>query len=163
MNDCPTVAETKPILYKEDFGMRYKIVALEAEINAYAGDDKIEARQVELKHTFAPGVYAREVFLPKGIVVVGKIHKHEHLNFISKGKVTVFTEAGGEEVLEAPLTMVSPAGTKRLVIAHEDTIWTTVHLTSETDLDRIEDVTIAKNYAELGLIDPIILIENKGE
>ena len=47
-----------------------------------------------------------------------------------------------------PLTMVSPAGTKRAVYAKTDVVWTTIHLTNETDLEKIEEETIAKSYQE---------------
>ena len=36
-----------------------------------------------LKHAFTTGIYSREIFLPKDSIVVGKIHRHDHLNFIS--------------------------------------------------------------------------------
>src|ERR1700677_1255262 len=45
--------------------------------------------QVEfpIKHYFSKGVYAREMFLPKGHFCVGKIHKHENLMILSQGDV----------------------------------------------------------------------------
>lgn len=101
-----------------------------------------------LQHIFAPGAYARTMLIPAGTVVVGKIHKHQHLNILSKGMVSVLTESGGTERLEGPLTMVSPAGTKRAVYAHTDAVWTTIHLTDETDLAKIEDHVIAKTYED---------------
>ena len=101
-----------------------------------------------LQHVFAPGAYARTIFIPAGTVIVGKIHKHQHLNILSQGSVSVFTEAGGVERLTGPLTMVSPAGTKRAVYAETDAVWTTIHLTNETDLEKIEDEVIAKTYEE---------------
>jgi hypothetical protein len=104
-----------------------------------------------VKHIFAPGAYAREILLPAGAVVVGKIHKHAHLNFITKGKVRVVTETGALE-MTAPYTFVSEVGTKRVVYAVEETIWTTVHITNETDLEKIEDYVIAKTYDELGAL-----------
>lgn len=114
-----------------------------------------------VKHYFSPidenygcCTYAREILLRKGSVVIGKIHKHQHLNIISKGKVTVFTEFGKKE-LEGPCTFVSEVGLKRAVYAHEDTIWTTIHLTAHTgeeNLDKIEDEVIAPSYGDLGLI-----------
>lgn len=107
-----------------------------------------EQTECPLKHIFAPGVYAREIFIPKGTLVVGKIHKHDHLNFISVGDVTVFTKDGCERI-KAPRTMVSTSGTKRAVYTHEDTVWTTVHITNQTDLAKIEDEIIAKSYDEL--------------
>ena len=114
-----------------------------------------------LKHYFSPVddkygccAYAREILLRKGSLVIGKIHKHQHLNIISKGKVTVFTEFGKKE-LEGPCTFVSEIGLKRAVFAHEDTIWTTIHLTAhegEENLDKVEDEVIAPDYGDLGLI-----------
>jgi hypothetical protein len=114
-----------------------------------------------LKHYFTPkdekygcSTYAREIFLPKGSFVIGKIHRHQHLNFISKGKVKVFTEFG-EKHFEAPCTFISEVGLKRAVYAEEDTIWTTVHLTefeNESDLDKIEQEVISPTYDDMGLI-----------
>jgi hypothetical protein len=108
-----------------------------------------------LKHTFADGVYVREIFLPKDSIVVGKLHKHSHPNFLMSGEVTVVTEEGLKRI-KAPCSMISPAGTKRIVLVHEDTVWITVHVTNETDLDKIECETIAKNYEELGLDEPTV-------
>jgi hypothetical protein len=101
-----------------------------------------------LKHSFAPGVYVREIFIPAGVLIVGKIHKHAHPNFLMSGKVSVLTESGGAETLTGPRSMISPAGTKRVVYAHEDTVWITVHVTEETNLEKIEKEIIAKDYLE---------------
>jgi hypothetical protein len=101
-----------------------------------------------LQHVFAPGVVARTIQLPKGSIIMGKIHKHVHLNILSSGHVSVVTESGGVEKLTGPLTMTSPAGTKRAVYAHTDAVWTTIHLTNETDLAKIEDEVIAKTYED---------------
>lgn len=119
-----------------------KLYALQAAAGA------LPEVEMPLQHVFAPGAYARTIFIPAGSVIVGKIHKHPHLNVLSMGHVTVYTEGGGEEDLHGPLTMVSPPGTKRAVYAHADTVWTTIHLTNETDLDKIEEHVIAKTYEE---------------
>lgn len=105
-----------------------------------------------VRHIFAPGLYAREMFIPKGTVIVGKIHKHAHVNTISKGKCSVMTEFGPREI-EAPHTFVSDVGTKRVVVALEDVVWTTYHPSHETDLEKLEDEIIAKSYDEIGLLD----------
>lgn len=109
-------------------------------------------------HHFAPGIYAREMFLPADHTIVGKIHKHAHLNIISKGVVVVSTEEGTMELV-APYTFTSYAGTKRAVYVKEDTIWTTIHVTDKTDLKDIEDEIIAKDYNEL----PELKTEKLGE
>lgn len=127
-----------------------------------------------LKHYFSPKdekygccAYAREMFIPKGTLIIGKIHRHQHLNIISKGKVIVYTEFG-EKHFEGPTTFVSEIGLKRSVYAEEDTLWTTIHLTEfvgEDNLDKIEHEVIAPNYKEMGLIatvNELAKIENEG-
>lgn len=98
-------------------------------------------------HHFAHGVYAREIFIPKGTVLTGKIHKYSQFNIMPKGDLSVLTETGIERV-KAPFSIVSPAGTKRIAYAHEDTIWITVHGTEETDLEKIENHFIAQSEGE---------------
>jgi len=94
----------------------------------------LQLPQVEMKvvHHFSAGVYARELHIPKGVVLTGAIHKYENLNIMSKGDLTVMTENGPVRV-QAPFTLVSPAGTKRVAYAHEDTIWTTIFGTDLKD------------------------------
>ena len=108
-----------------------------------------EQEQVDIKttHHFCNGIYAREIFIPKGVILTGKIHKEEHLNIISKGEISVATE-DGVKVVKAPCTIISKPGTKRAGYAHEDTIWITVHATEETDLEIIEELFIAKDYED---------------
>jgi quercetin dioxygenase-like cupin family protein len=128
-----------------------------------------------LTHHFTPKdekygchAYAREMFIPKGTLIIGKIHRHQHLNFITKGEVIVATEFGNKE-LKAPCTFVSEVGLKRAVYAVEDTLWTTVHLTehgSEELLDQVEEEVIAPTYSDIGLIasvDEYLKLENKGD
>lgn len=100
-----------------------------------------------LEHYFADGLYARQMTIPKNTAVIGKIHKFEHICVVSKGEILVFTEHGVKHV-KAPCTMVSPPGTKRAVIALEETVWTTFHPTESRDLVDIESQVIAPSYEE---------------
>lgn len=121
-----------------------------------------------LTHYFSPksedygcSVYARQMFIPRGTLIVGKIHRHQHLNFIVKGKVSVATEFG-KKFFEAPCGFLSEVGLKRAVIAEEDTVWMTVHLTKhggEQYLDEIEAELIAPTYGEMGFIDNMAQLE----
>jgi hypothetical protein len=128
--------------------IRKDILDLESIIRTLPGAMIGDNEMCPLKHTFAPGVYVREIFIPAGTLIVGKIHKHEHPNFLMSGEVSVLTEEGPKR-LKGPLSMISPAGTKRVVYAHTDTVWITVHITNSTDLQQIEEEIIAKTYAEL--------------
>jgi hypothetical protein len=112
--------------------------------------------QIEIPHInyFSKGVYGREIKIPKGAFIVGKIHKYENFNILSKGKLSIISVDGCVTV-EAPYSVVSSPGVKRFAYAHEDSVWTTVHGTNEKDVDKIEKKFIAKNYSEvpkLGII-----------
>lgn len=101
-----------------------------------------------LQHVFAPGACARSIFIPAGTVVVGKIHKHQHLNILSQGRVSMMTEGGGREDLQGPVVMVSQPGTKRALYAHTDVVWTVIHVTNETDIEKLEAEVIAPTYED---------------
>lgn len=107
--------------------------------------------EIKITHHFSNGVYAREMFMPKGSCLVGKIHKFKNLNIMSQGDVAILSIDGVHRV-KAPYTLVASPGAKRVFYAHEDTIWTCIHGTEETDLLIIEETFIAKDYNEIEVI-----------
>ncbi len=92
-----------------------------------------------LKHVFTPGLYAREIFMPAGTMIVSRVHKTRHPFVISLGHVAVWTEERGMVELRAPFSGVTEPGTRRILYVFEDTIWTTFHVTDETDLDKLQE------------------------
>jgi quercetin dioxygenase-like cupin family protein len=126
---------------------RNKIHRLEDFLLSMPEDEKVDIDAMTFHH-FAPGVYAREMKIPKGVVVTGKIHKTTHLSIVSQGKISIATEEGNK-IIEAPAIFVTKPGTKRAAYALEDTTFITIHVTEETDLDKIEQLVIAKDYNEL--------------
>lgn len=108
-----------------------------------------EFPQLELRveHHFSLGIYARTLYIPKDTILTGHIHKFSNLNFLVKGKINVLID-NELKLIEAPYTVVSPAGTKRIARALEDSIWITVHGTHETNIDLIESHFIAKSEQE---------------
>jgi aminopeptidase-like protein len=112
--------------------------------------DVKSAADYKLRHFFSDGWYMREITVPAGEVIIGKIHKHAHTNCVSIGKVRVFTEFGADEMY-APFQFVSEPGTKRVVLTLEETVWTTYHAnpTNTQDLAELEAQIIAKDYKEL--------------
>lgn len=113
------------------------------------GGHDVGADSCKVFHHFAPGSYGRELHMPAGMIVIGKIHKHAHINVISKGYVVVVTEHDGVLEYTAPCTFVSKPGTKRVVLTLEDTVWTTMHVTDKTDLAEIEREVIAQDFTEV--------------
>ena len=109
---------------------------------------QLEQAEIPIKHYFANGFYAREMTMPAGVALVGKIHQSEHLCIVSKGDVSVVSEEF-EDRIQAPYTYVSKPGAKRAIYAHTEVVWTTVHMTETEDLEQLEDELIAESYNAL--------------
>lgn len=103
--------------------------------------------EMPLRHFFAKGLYARELTIPKNCVLTGAIHKHQHVNVIVKGDITVATEHGLKRI-QAPYVMISEPGTKRAGFAHEDTIWITVHAAEATTPEAAELELVTNDFAD---------------
>lgn len=110
--------------------------------------------EFEKRHFFAQGVYARELTIPKGVCLVGRMHTQSQINIISKGDISVLT--GAEVVrIKAPFTLVTPPGVKRAGFAHEETVWTTILGTEETDPERIYELLTLNGPTENELLENI--------
>ena len=134
-------------LSKEDF--RRGIMQVQDNIENHPNGLTGEALEKlnPLKHSFADGCYIREVFNPKGELLVTKIHKVSHPFFLLKGDMTMLMEDGIKRI-KAPHYGITPAGTKRIIYCHEDCVFVTVHATKETDIEKIEEEVIAKDFDE---------------
>tara|TARA_R110000737_G_scaffold119186_1_gene151615 strand:- start:30 stop:503 length:474 start_codon:yes stop_codon:yes gene_type:complete len=104
---------------------------------------------IPIKHYFMDGVYIREMTMKKGIAVVGAVHKHLHMCFLLTGRVTVVNE---EETVDhiAPCFIISTPGIKRVLYAHEDSIWFNTHKnpSNTDDVKQLEKEIVAISYEE---------------
>lgn len=128
--------------------MRTLIMGLEAVM--FSMPDHMTAKDFDTKHHFSPGIYMRELFIPKGTVLTGKIHKTEHLNILSQGCLTVWTE-DGMKLLKSSTVIKSDPGMKRVGLAHEDTVWITVHHnpSNEQEIEKVEERLFALTFEEV--------------
>jgi hypothetical protein len=83
-----------------------------------------------LAHSFADGLYIREIFIPND----------SYVNFVVSGDMSVITAEGVKRII-GPQMIVSPAGTQRVGYSHEDTIWVTVHKNPDNE----KDVSVLEN------------------
>jgi hypothetical protein len=101
-----------------------------------------------VRHHFAPGVYAREITIPKGTVLVGAIHKRDNLVVLSAGRLQLVTDDGTVEIA-APHTLLCKAGAKNAAVALEDSVWTNFFATDETDPDKLVELLTESTADEL--------------
>src|SRR5690606_4681966 len=105
-----------------------------------------------LDHTFTPGLYCRTIYMPKGSLIVSRVHNTMHQFIISKGAAMVFTEGKGWETLSAGIHGITTPGARRLLYIIEDTIWSTFH-----PLDYVEGIENLDKETESSMVD---FIEN---
>lgn len=97
--------------------------------------DEIEAVMVDnldpidcpVIHSFSPGFYIRQIFMPAGTLITSLIHKTKHTYQITKGIVKVKINEGEWEILEAGHAGVTEPGTRRILFIESDCVWTTFH------------------------------------
>ena len=138
-------------LSKSTAKFRKALVDLEKQLTLDPDDNIVlgDSDSFPLKHSFAHGVYVREMKMEKETFVLGKIHQHEHVWFLLTGHLMVKTEEGLEEYL-APCYVKAPGGSQRLIYALEKSIFVNVHAnpTNTNNLEQLETEIIAKNYLE---------------
>ncbi|SRR6266849_3431489 len=123
-------------------------ISLRDKLNALETEMKLEPQlNLLTEHFFSPGIYTRILYIPKGCLLTGKIHKEPILNIMLKGEISVLL---GTEIhrIKAPYICVSPAGSKKIGYAHENTIWMGCHGTDEFDLVKIERRFVAQDETE---------------
>lgn len=135
-----------------------------SRLNVLAGNLAAMPRvSAPITHRFTPGLYIREIFMPKGSLIISLKHLTEHPFIVSKGHAAVLTENGVEQI-KAPYCGITTAGTQRVLYIHEDCVWTTFHVTNETDPDRIVSaVTEKPPFTQISGLDTETLRKLKEE
>lgn len=98
---------------------------------------------MNIEHHFSSGVYAKQTMLPKGSFAVQHKHKHSHLSILASGRVLVCVDEEEKEYV-APACITIKAGKNHGVEALEDSVWFCIHATDETDINKVDQVVIAK-------------------
>ena len=96
---------------------------------------------IGIDHHFSGGLYAKQMHIPAGYLVVGHRHKYDHLSVLAEGSVSVTVEGSTAEY-HAPACINIEAHKHHEIVALTPVVWYCIHATSETDKDLIDDVLI---------------------
>jgi hypothetical protein len=118
---------------KEIMGTRDEVI--DVVENIIANQPQVEC---PVTHRFTPNMYIREVFVPAGTILTSEIHKEEHPHVLSLGKITMWDGEGGQISVSAPYCGITKANARRVVLVHEDCIFTTFHVTNATNVEDAE-------------------------
>jgi len=132
---------------------REKVIELENALIGIADEENIithqNSKQFPLKHSFADGIYVRQMSMDKDSSVIGAIHNHLHVWFLLTGNISVATEEAVEDYI-APCYVIATPGTKRIIHANEDSIFVNIHKNpSNTEsIQELEGELVSRNYEE---------------
>lgn len=133
-------------IFKSQLNEAYRLDNVERNLSEF---DQVE---IPLKHHFGGGIYAREILIPAGTIILGKRHRHSTLNFLVSGDLSLYMGEGVQSKrVSGPLLFESSPGARKLAYAHTDAIFINFHPTEETDLEIIEEKFIIpeQEYIEL--------------
>jgi quercetin dioxygenase-like cupin family protein len=102
-----------------------------------------------LEHTFADGIYIRQMSMNKDSLVVGAVHNHLHVWFLISGKITVSIEMGSIEYT-APCYVLAAPGTKRVIYANEDSVFVNVHKnpSNNQNIEELESEIVSATFED---------------
>jgi len=113
-----------------------------------------EQVDIPLEHTFSAGIYIRQIFIPKGTIIMGKRHRKSACNVLLCGELSLYMGEGQPtSKIKGPMLFTSAPFTKKLAYCHEDAIFMNILPTEETDLDKIEEEFIISEADYLAEIE----------
>lgn len=114
--------------------------AIEAYMLAQPQEDKAN---IPVHHHFGPGVYIRQITIPKGAMAIGHEQRFAHTNILLTGAVAMYEESG-VKILSAPLIFTGQPG-RKIGVAIDDCVWLNIFATDETDISRLEEMIAKKS------------------
>jgi hypothetical protein len=141
-----------PELSVNPFNFGDLIRDMDIDISQYTDREKIEiiewflaenfeniADDLPVRNFINADIYARELTIPAGIVLTGKIHKEAHICVLSQGDLSVMTDDGLKRV-QAPYIFNAREGLKKIGLSHTACVFTTFHQAHGlTDIDDLEN------------------------
>lgn len=113
-----------------------QIQEIQREMFAFVDRSGLPVQPTAVRHHFADGLYCREYPMPAGQLAVTKTHGKQHFITLC-GDCTIWSEDGQKRMVGFHMMRTEP-GTKRVILAHADTLFVTFHATDKTDLESIE-------------------------
>ncbi len=73
------------------------------------------------------GIYIRQIFIPEGVIMMGKEHKAFSANFLSQGSIILTNPDTGDKVrLDAPYGFESAPNTAKVFVTLTDVIYLSI-------------------------------------
>jgi hypothetical protein len=140
------VHENRGILWDKIATFNEQLMSFSA--TAIHGTEEMQ-EQFPVTHHLEDGLYTREIFMPKGTVVVSFIHKQNHPSFFLSGEMSVLKDTGEIDRIKAPMKVMTEIGTQRVAYMHEDCVWVCVYRTDKETIEEAERDVYTSDYRDL--------------
>ena len=116
-----------------------------------------QQKGVKVTEMILGGIYVRNLFIPKGSILTGMIHKKDCINILASGVIQVWTESEGILTIKGFEMFKSNAGSKRI-----GRTWTDVHWVNVFPVDEgVELDDMVAHVATMDYEDPLIEYDDK--
>ena len=146
-----SVVSRRGIMWDKIESFQKYLNTLKGTVNHKAGTEqsKILKDICPIKQHIDGGLYTREIFMPKGSLIVSMIHKQNHPSFLLKGKLSFLNDDGIVQTIEGPYKIFTKIGTQRVLYIHEDSTWCCVYKTNAKTYEEAEADVYTNNYKDL--------------
>ena len=97
------IPKIRGLMWEKIKEFQTKLETIDGYVGHEAGTPQGEELQkiAPLKQHIEGGLYTRELFMPKGSIIVSMIHKQNHPSFLLKGELSYLTDDGMVKELKA--------------------------------------------------------------
>jgi len=145
------VNQNRGMLWERIETFKQTLAGFDEAITHKCGEEQSEEckQTYPIKEHLEGGLYTRQMFIPKGHIIISMIHKQQHPSFLLEGKVSYLTDSGELVTIEAPHIIFTQIGTQRVLYMHEDTKWCCVYKTDAKTFTEAEADVYTEDYKTL--------------
>jgi hypothetical protein len=115
---------------------------------------QIDAEGFQLKEWQSGGMYCRQITIPEGCLLTGRIYKRDHIEIMISGDISIVSAEGVSKRYKGQNTIEAKAGKRQAGYAHKETVWMTINLCPDkAEPDERLDYTSVLTYKELNNYD----------
>lgn len=104
----------------------------------------MDLKELNVRHYFGGGVYAKETEIPEGVVLAQHKHKFAHLSILASGTAAVHVGDEPGWIIVGPTTLTIEAGIAHRIEAKTFCVWYCIHATDELDSQKVDATLIAE-------------------
>ena len=102
-----------------------------------------------LKEYYSGGLYCRQITIPAGALITGRIYKFNHIEMMLSGDIIILSADGGKKNYQGHNVIEAKSGKRQAGLALTDTVWMTINQVPEgIPLHEMLDYTSVLTYEE---------------